>query len=123
MAAAEPEPESGADRYDRWGNLVGSEHAEVYPHEEEEETAERVRAAKWRKMLGDWGAYGEQATGRRAAKLKRRCRKGIPIESRGRAWLLLSGAHAEMQAAPGRYQDLAITQVGHGLQLQSPWRT
>ena len=53
---------------------------------------ETAREPKWVKMLGAWGNYygNSDVTRRRASKLKRRIRKGIPVAHRGRAWFLLA---------------------------------
>jgi hypothetical protein len=104
----EPEPEQSFDRY---GLAMDSEHAQVYSCESEESVKEAERESKWVKMLDAWELYaGEGATKRRAAKLKRRVRKGIPVAHRGRAWCLLCGAREQMAANAGVYHDLAVVQ-------------
>ena len=107
----EPEPEPEPESFDRYGLTTDCEHAEVYTCEAEEQAKEAERQAKWAKMLESWELYaGEGATSRRAAKLKRRVRKGIPVEQRGKAWFLLCGAHDQMEQNPGVYHDLAVVQ-------------
>ena len=107
----EPEPEPEPESFDRYGLTMDCEHAEVYTREVEEEAKEAERQAKWAKMFGNWELYaGEGATSRRAAKLKRRVRKGIPVEQRGRAWFMLCGARDQMEQNPGVYHDLAVVQ-------------
>lgn len=97
--------------FDRYGIGMDSEHAQVYARESEESAKEAEREAKWAKMLGAWELYGgEGATNRRAAKLKRRVRKGIPVPHRGRAWFLLCGAREQMAAHVGVYHDLSVVQ-------------
>eukprot|EP01052_Picozoa_sp_SAG31_P004492 SAG31_NODE_186_length_20918_cov_26.890917_20_plen_220_part_00 len=112
-----PDPEaadalsSNSIRYDRFGNLESSESATIYPNEAKEAELEKLRVAKWRKMLASWTNYGgASASKRHSAKLKRRCRKGIPVENRGEAWLKLCGADTEMSKQPGVYMDLATQQ-------------
>jgi hypothetical protein len=107
----EPEPEPEPESFDRYGLTADCEHSEVYAREGEEVAKEAEREAKWVKMLGAWELYaGEGATSRRAAKLKRRVRKGIPVAHRGRAWFLLSGAREQMEENAGVYHDLAVVQ-------------
>ena len=104
----EPEPEL---RFDRYGLASDCEHARLYEHEAAEAAKEAEREAKWAKMTGAWENYAsEAATARRSAKLKRRCRKGIPVVHRGHAWFLLSGARDEMQRSPQVYHDYSRVQ-------------
>ena len=109
----EPEPELTCpiDQYDRYGLVLGCEHAVVYTNEASEGEKEEERQQKWDKMVLSWADYaGASATRRRAAKLKRRVRKGIPVTHRGQVWFLMSGGYSAMESHPGEYQDLAFTQ-------------
>ena len=114
LLGLEPEPETQTpmDQYDRYGLVLGCEHAVVYPNEHTEVQKEAIREVKWVKMLGAWGDYYGNAavTRRRSAKLKRRVRKGIPVAHRGRAWFLLCNAYTAMEAAHGEYQTLAFSE-------------
>ena len=123
--ALEPEPEPEPEPvFDRYGLATDSDHAQVYSREGEESAKETERETKWAKMLGAWELYaGHGATKRRAAKLKRRVRKGIPVEHRGRAWFLLCGAREQMAAnaisAPSRALK-SRSHTTHGSQASCP---
>ncbi|KXZ51534.1 hypothetical protein GPECTOR_12g497 [Gonium pectorale] len=76
---------------------------------QEEQAVGRLR--KWRKMLGPGGGGLASYGRRRAAKLKRRVRKGIPEQLRGLAWFALSGGRKLMLEHPGLYAALSAEPV------------
>ncbi|CAH0549271.1 unnamed protein product [Brassicogethes aeneus] len=59
------------------------------------------RERKWLKMLSQWGFY----MGRNYKKVKERCRKGIPMSVRPKAWLYLCGGKLLMEKNPNTYED------------------
>ncbi|KAF8287874.1 putative rab-like GTPase activating protein [Trypanosoma cruzi] len=62
------------------------------------------REIKWANMASDWS----NVNSKRHAKLKERCRKGIPARFRGVAWQLLLGSQKQMSDAANRgtYESL-----------------
>ncbi|XP_065055708.1 growth hormone-regulated TBC protein 1-A-like [Rhopilema esculentum] len=59
------------------------------------------RAAKWEKLLGT-----KLSNLTHSRKVKRYVRKGVPSESRGEVWLIISRAKAKLDAAPLKYEEL-----------------
>mmetsp|Transcript_25100 Transcript_25100/g.65474 ORF Transcript_25100/g.65474 Transcript_25100/m.65474 type:complete len:385 (+) Transcript_25100:56-1210(+) len=69
------------------------------------------RAARWATAYPDiprfmGGAVDISKKVRRSSKLKRFCRKGIPIELRPAVWMQVSGAADALKGSPGRYAEL-----------------
>lgn len=60
------------------------------------------REKKWINMLNSWDYYMKH----KFAKVKERCRKGIPHSLRVRAWLYLCGGKSLMEQHPRLYEDL-----------------
>jgi len=67
---------------------------------------EKVREQKWQKMLQKWSRHHNSKTKKNSDKLKRRIRKGIPNDLRGRAWSMLADVPIKMQQNPNRYEQL-----------------
>eukprot|EP00039_Didymoeca_costata_P001091 m.49651 g.49651 ORF g.49651 m.49651 type:complete len:399 (-) comp10622_c0_seq7:1571-2767(-) len=61
----------------------------------------RKRESKWLDMLNEWDHFMSQ----KPAKVKSRCRKGIPAALRGRAWERITGSDQLMLDNPGKYQE------------------
>lgn len=65
----------------------------------DEKLTENARIEKWTKMLSNWTKYKN----RRASKLKRRVRKGIPSSLRGQIWYRISDAGSIRNNFPESY--------------------
>jgi len=59
------------------------------------------RLEKWLLMLKNWGEVDQ-------AKLKSRCRKGIPDAVRGDVWMKLTGADVMKKSARGKYNEFCF---------------
>ncbi|XP_066249005.1 TBC1 domain family member whacked [Euwallacea similis] len=85
---------------DRHGFLGGAQYSPEPRQGPPPETVLR-RERKWLKMLSKWNFYME----RNYRNIKERCRKGIPMSIRPRAWLYLCGGQMLLSKYPGRYED------------------
>ncbi|XP_030757397.1 TBC1 domain family member whacked [Sitophilus oryzae] len=91
---------------DRHGFLGGSQYSPE-PRQGPPPVIVLRRERKWLKMLNTWNFYME----RNYRKIKDRCRKGIPMSIRPRAWLYLCGGRTMMNNNEGRYQE-CLTEPG-----------
>ncbi|KAG1672558.1 hypothetical protein FOA52_010658 [Chlamydomonas sp. UWO 241] len=101
---SEPAGASGAG-----GGAGGAGRGGVKGGGEADEWRVARRAAKWARMVGPRGERlaGGRLKGRDAARLKARCRKGVPPQFRGLVWHCLSGGRALQEASPaGTYVQL-----------------
>eukprot|EP01012_Entosiphon_sulcatum_P011709 TRINITY_DN1720_c0_g1_i1.p1 TRINITY_DN1720_c0_g1~~TRINITY_DN1720_c0_g1_i1.p1 ORF type:complete len:365 (+),score=90.15 TRINITY_DN1720_c0_g1_i1:132-1226(+) len=82
---------------------LAQQHAGKVPDVKTEER----RRQKWIKMAADFDRYQSK----KGAKIKRRCRKGIPNRMRGLVWQLLVDTKALLSANPGKYQALVAAEL------------
>jgi len=95
--ASEEKYEEEAIRIDRWGFPTTARDPEETREGQAKIKKEGERRQKWESMFRTWERVGQK-------KLKRRCRKGIPDDVRGDAWMRLSGARALKASNPGLYK-------------------
>ncbi|XP_054158632.1 TBC1 domain family member whacked-like [Oppia nitens] len=87
----------------RYGFFMDSNKTDVVPELTKLEIhLLRKREKKWIQMLDKWDKY----INNRWAKVRDRCRKGIPHSMRGQAWLHLCGGHHQIRQHPDAYGNL-----------------
>ncbi|XP_018324927.1 TBC1 domain family member 10B [Agrilus planipennis] len=84
---------------DRHGFLGGQQYSPEPKQGPPPETVLR-REHKWLKMISKWNFYME----RNYRKVRERCRKGIPMSVRPKAWLYLCGGKLLLDKYPDQYQ-------------------
>nr|CAB3267569.1 USP6 N-terminal-like protein [Phallusia mammillata] len=93
---------------DRYGFLHEKELTDVPSlMEERRKLTEVKRQLKWVKMLQKWGAFAG------SEKLRERVYKGIPLNLRGDAWLLLLDVANLMKNEPLAYQEMKVRSHEH----------
>lgn len=85
---------------DRHGFLGGTQYSNK-PRQGPPPGTVLQREKKWLKMLSVWNFYMEK----NYLKVRERCRKGIPMSIRPKAWLYLCGGRVLMEAHPNKYED------------------
>ncbi|KAK9874268.1 hypothetical protein WA026_002621 [Henosepilachna vigintioctopunctata] len=85
---------------DRHGFLGGTQYSSEPRQGPPPETVLR-REKKWLKMLSLWNFYMDK----NYVKVRERCRKGIPMSIRPKAWLFLCGGRILMEKFPTKYED------------------
>nr|CAI5861751.1 unnamed protein product [Callosobruchus analis] len=86
---------------DRHGFLGGAQYSpEPRNHGPPAETVLN-RERKWLKMLAQWNFYMDK----NYRKVKERCRKGIPMSVRPKAWLYLCGGRVLLERHPHVYEE------------------
>lgn len=113
-----PKPAPNPDKkekiqVDKWG-MVSSFPERKQPERSPEKL--REREAKWLLMIANWDRFVHD----HPAKLKSRCRKGVPDSLRGMVWARLTGAQNEMESKQNRgvYQDLLKQPLQEDVLLQ-----
>lgn len=109
---------------DRHGFLGGAQYSPEAKQGPPPETVLR-REHKWLKMLSKWDFYMD----RNYRKIKERCRKGIPMSVRPRAWLYLCGGKLLLERYPDGYDKClskeadikAIDDIKKDLHRQFPY--
>ncbi|CAM9152427.1 unnamed protein product [Ectocarpus sp. 13 AM-2016] len=102
---------SPKERTDRFGFFVTSERREMNlaPRiAEARRLKEHKRTEKWRMMMGNFDNW---RSGRKASRLRKRVRKGIPDCVRGKVWQMMMGSTAMMDKEPDRYADLVASDL------------
>ncbi|KAL3270938.1 hypothetical protein HHI36_021443 [Cryptolaemus montrouzieri] len=85
---------------DRHGFFGGTQYSTEPRQGPPPETVLR-REKKWLKMLSLWNFYMDK----NYTKIRERCRKGIPMSIRPKAWLYLCGGRILMEKYPNKYDD------------------
>ncbi|XP_006825633.1 TBC1 domain family member whacked-like [Saccoglossus kowalevskii] len=109
---------------DRFGFMGGKQYTEKGDIEIPVEVL-RKRESKWLEMLDNWDYW----MGKKFKKVKQRCRKGIPISLRARAWQYLSGSKKMMERNKGKFDEIDampgdprwVDDIQKDLDRQFPW--
>jgi len=91
-------------RIDRWGFPTTARDPKETKEGRAKIKKEDERREKWESMFRTWERV-------RQKKLKSRCRKGIPDDVRGEAWMRLSDASKLKASNPGLYESLVRKQA------------
>lgn len=92
---------TAVEQIDRYGFVGGKEFTD--PEKERRLPIAKLvkREMKWLDMFQNW----EKWMSKRFKKVKNRCRKGIPVSVRSKAWQYLCGSNMLMEQNPGKFQE------------------
>ena len=99
----------GERKYDRYGFSLSASRVRGAKNVPEavskaRRDKEAQRLGKWIEMLDNWEDYSSVPS--KALTLKKRIRKGVPDEMRGRVWCAISGVGKCKEKHPTKYRDL-----------------